>query len=230
MIALLCFLTTAFAADAGEVRLGIEAGIVKDLPDATSGDSTRFGVGPTLAVPLLVHVAPNARLRAAVSAQMATGSDRVFWSVPVDGQTVELYDDDHWAMAAVGSGTLGMEVLLPLNTDIEVAFGGDVGVSWVGTYHSFSGNTRQLIDPDQNDLDDPNNVDPYTSQVAWRTGVDASVAVPVSERLHLTLRTGYSVAFVNTRPLQKSPAALDAQRAAYGWNPLSVTVGITRRW
>ena len=230
MLLFAAMLVPALAAEPGEVRLGVEVGVQSDLSDKTSAEYAEFGLGPVLAIPLSVAITPYARLRTQLRAELGTGTDRVTWTVPVAGEDTPVYADGHWAMAGVGSGSVGLEVLLPLDSPVEVAFGVETGVAWVGTYHSFSGRTAVLLDPGLNDLDDPDNVDPYTSQVVWRNAVDASVAIPVGERLHLSLRTGYAVAYVDSRPLQKSPAALDAQRAAYGWNPLSVTLGLSRRW
>lgn len=230
MFTVLLLIATALANEPGDVRLGVEFGIQADQGDRVSGDYAQFGAGPVLAVPFTVALTPGTRLRTVLRAETATGTDRVTWNAPVNGSSTALYADGHWAMAAVGSGSVGLEVLLPIRSSVEVSFGLDTGIGWVGTYHSFSDQTRPLLDEDLNDLEDPNNVDPYTSQVVWRNSVDAAVAIPVGERLHLTLRAGYAVAFVDMRPLQKAPEALDAQRAAYGWNPLSATLGLSRRW
>jgi hypothetical protein len=230
VITVLLLVASALAAEPGEVRLGFEVGVQEDQADRASGDYADFGVGPLLVVPLTIALTPGTRLRSMLRAEVGTGTDRVTWDAPVNGSSTALYADGHWAMAAVGSASLGLEVLLPIRSSVEVSFGLDTGIGWVGTYHSFSDRTRVLLDQTLNDLEDPNNVDPYTSQVVWRNSVDAAVAIPAGERLHLTLRAGYAVAFVDMRPLQKAPEALDAQRAAYGWNPLSATLGISRSW
>jgi len=218
----------ALAASPDAVRVGVEIGASWDLPGSQSTQAAVFSPGPTIAIPLRVALTDQTRLRLAVRGDTATGRDRVTWASPAPGPTVTLYDDDHFAMPVLGTALVGLEVVLPLDTPLEVTLGVDTGVAWVGTFHSLGGATRPLLDPAQNDLQDPNNIDPYTTQLAWMNGVDVGLAVPFGDGLHLTVRTGYSGAFLNARTLQKTPAALDAQRAAYGFNPVRLAVGVER--
>jgi hypothetical protein len=223
------WMAAALAAEPGEVRAGVDLGAILDLPDRASGEHTRFGPGPSIAVPVRIALSERARLRFQLRGEMASGRDRLLWTERVAGEDLLLYDDDHLAIPVVVAGTVGAEIAVPLGTGgVELALGAETGGAWVSTFHSLGGPTQPLLDPEQNELDDPGNIDPYTRQLAWVSGLDATVAVPFGEGLHLTLRTGYSGAFLNARPLRKTPAALDAHRAAYGWNPLRIAVGLER--
>ena len=71
---------------------------------------------------------------------------------------------------AVGLGlTAGFDVVVPGDLPVSPYVGAVCG-AWIANYHSLGGDTQVLLDPSQNDLDDPGNVDPYTTQVTWLTG------------------------------------------------------------
>lgn len=211
---------------ATDMSIGVQLGGVLDFTDRASAEHTQFGFGPALALTYRLRFSEYARARFGVQSHLATGSDRVSWEVEVDGEPVRLHDDEHFAMV-VGLGvTAGFDVMVPKDMVVTPYFGGDVGVSWFGTYHSLGGNTQVLLDPGQNELDNPNNVDPYTSQFAWVTEFHVGLEKGFGDRVLVHLETGYQMAFLDAQPLKKASEGYDAQREAYGWNALRLGLGV----
>lgn len=223
MMGLWLLAASAFGAD---LTAGVVVGVSSDLPDIVSAEYARFGPGLMLQVPLFVEIAPAARLRAALRADLAPGSDRVVWTQTIDGEAVRFYDDDHWAMLGSMALTVGGDFTGPADWPVRPYFGVDGGAARVTTWHSLGGNTQILLDPAQNDLSDPRNIDPYTAQFTWLADVHAGASRDVSDRVALWLEAGYSLAFLDARPLRKTPPELDATRSAYGWNAIRVGLGV----
>ena len=223
-LAALLFGTAARAAD---TSVGVELGLAMDLGDRVSGEYAQFGPGPALRIPVYVALGEAARVRVIGSATLGFGSDRVTWGQYIDGDEVRFYSDEHWAMAAVGALTAGMDATAPWDKALTPYAGVDLGVAWVGTYHSFGEETQLLLDPEQNDLASGSNVDPYTTQATFLTDLHAGVSYDLSDKLALHAETGYSVAFLKAEELRKSPAELSARREAYGWNPVRLGVGLS---
>ena len=214
----------ASSARAEEVRVGVAATLATDLPDPVSGEYARFGPGPGVQVPVWVELAPWALLRATVRGDLGVGSDRVSWKREIDGEPVRFYDDEQFAMFVAGGLTLGPEVVFPMNGAVTPYLGAEAGGAWVGTYHSFGGPTALLIALDQNDLQDAGNVDPYTSQLTVLTEVHIGLGLGTDDRYWAEL--GYSAAWLGASDLRKSPPALAARRAPWGWNAIRLGVGV----
>jgi hypothetical protein len=210
---------------AADMSMGVQLGGVADLADAVSKEHTQFGVGPSFGLMYRIKLANYARLRAGVHSHLATGNDRVTWEVEVEGENVRLYDQDHFSMAVGVAFTAGFDVMIPKDLPITPYFGVDVGGMWMGTYHSFSGDTQVLLDPSQNDLDDPKNVDPYTSQLAWLTEFHLGLEKTFGERVFMNFEVGYQMAYMSEQPLKKAPEVYDARREAYGWNAVRFALG-----
>lgn len=213
------------AALAAEVDLGVGAALALDMPDRTSKDYARFGPGPSLQIPVRVGLSDYARLRSTLRADFGFGSDRVTWGLEVDGVPLRMASDDHWAMLAAAGLTVGPEVVLPLSGSVRPYLGAEAGGAWVGTYHAFGPEAEILLDPEQNELDNPKNVDPYTTQLAFLTDLHLGATVG-TEGVGGWFELGYSAAFLGARPLNKAPESLDAQREAYGWNPIRLAAGV----
>jgi len=223
---LLALAPSALAAEAKEAGLGLGVAMSADLPDRVSKEYAKFGPGPSLQIPFRYQVAPLARLRATVRFDLGVGSDRVHWEQEVNGETLTLYSDDHWAMFVAGGLGVGADFVLPVDSPLLPYLGAEGGVAWVGNYHSFSGSSRVLLDPEQNDLEDPNNIDPWTGQVTLLTEVHVGGDFALSDALDLWVETGYSVAFLNARALRKTPEELEATRDPWGWNALRIGAGV----
>lgn len=229
--AVLSTLALSTPAAAFDTSVGLALGATLDLPDRVSGGYTRFNPGGGLAIPVRVRVGESAFLRAAVRLDAATGNDRVTWNGVAGDQTVRLSSRDHWTLLTAAALTVGGEVRAPTDWPVLPLGGASIGGTWVGTYHSFGVSeggvdTRPLLDPTQNDLEDPNNIDPWAGGLAILAEVHVGAAAPLSDSLELIVETGYGVAFLPEAELRKTPTALEARRSAFGWNPVRVQIGL----
>jgi hypothetical protein len=214
-------------ATAAEVAVGPAVGLSLDLPDAVSGDHTAFGAGVRLAAPLRVGLGPAAALRVVPSLDFAGGRDRVTWEQDLNGAPVRFVSDDHGAWLLAAALVLGPELRLPVD-GLDPFVGAGAGLAWVTNYHAFSGvAAQQLLDPAENDLGDPGNIDPYSARFAPVTELWLGVRPALSERVALVVETGYSVAFVGEGALKKTPEGSSAQREPYGWNALRFSAGVS---
>lgn len=213
-------------AETGDVSIGIGAAVGMDLPDPVSREYARFGPGAGLQVPVRWSVAPNANVRFNGRADFGgVGTDRVTWAQHIDGETVRFYAQDHWAMMLAGALTAGPELVFPVGSGLAPYLGAAAGVSWVGTYHALGEESLVMFDPAQNDLGDPKNVDPYTSQAAFIT--DLTLGAMTRGTTSFWFEAGYSNAWVGARTLQKTIPELDARREAYGWNAARLGLGLS---
>lgn len=224
LIALLLAIPLEASAGAGDVSLGFGAALAMDLPDPASAEHTRFGPGPSIQIPLRIGLTSHANLRINGRADLGIGRDRVSWAHWIDGESVRFYNDGHFAMLLAAGLTAGPEVVFPIEGAMKPYLGAGVGAAWVGTYHSLDGPARNLLDPMQNDLEDPRNIDPYTSQLALLT--DVTLGAMTSGKTSLWVELGYSNAWVGGRALTKTIAEMDARREAYGWNAARAAVGV----
>ncbi len=219
----LVFLLLVGAADAADPTVGVGLGLVVDLPDAASANHTRFAPGPSLSIPVTLPLTSLVAMRISPRGEVAFGRDRVSWTQSIGGRQYTLVDDDHFSMTARAGVTLGPEVVLA-ETAISPSLFATIGPSWVGTYHAFEGPTAGLLAPAENDLSDPGNVDPFTSQAALTT--EAGLGLRGQGSVGWWAEVGYGSTWVGERALRKSVKSLEAHRAAYGWNPLRLGVGV----
>lgn len=215
------------SASAAEVDVGIGLGVGVDVVDPASGSHTRFGPSPTLVVPVRVALSDRVFARGSAVAEVASGTDRYTWTVGVAGEDVRIATDGHFAFAAVGGATVGPDIVLlqPRTGGAPTLYAGvGLGGAWVGTFHSFSQETVQLMDQDANDLDNPNNIDPYSSQAVWLTDVRAGLGWGDALRTYVELSIGG--AWVGEAKLRKTYAEYDVRRSPYGWTPIRLVGGI----
>ncbi|MFZ5482531.1 MAG: hypothetical protein ACOZNI_37560 [Myxococcota bacterium] len=207
-------------------RVGVAAALTRDLPDASlASEGARFGFGGGIVVPVRYELAPGASLRATLEATGAQGTDRVEWTARSSGERVLYYSDAHWAM--YGATTLALGPELSLRGRVAPYLGASAGGALVATWHSFWGDSAVLLDPDQNDLDDPGNVDPWTLQGVPAAGAHVGVRIGAEDRVALEVEAGYTMAFLPAAPLRKSTPALDASRSAYALDVMRLGLGIS---
>lgn len=216
---------------ATEGSVGVQLGATLDLPDRVSGGYTRFGPGGGLAVPVRFRIGEHAYLRAALRLDAATGNDRVTWDQTAGDRIVRMSSRDHFTLLTAAALTVGGEVRAPVDWPALPFLGASVGGTWVGTWHSFgisdSGvDTTPLLDPAQNDLSNPNNIDPWAGGFAVLAELHAGAAIPVGSSMELLFEAGYGVAFLPEAELRKAPPALQARRSAFGWNPIRIQAGL----
>jgi hypothetical protein len=225
----LLLMSVAFgSASAAELDVGVGVGAGMDLVDPASGTHTRFGPGPVIAVPVRFELSPRVHARANAVFEIGVGTDRYTWSVGVAGEDVRLATDGHFALASVGGATVGTDVVLldgsASQRGLSMYAGVGLGGAWVGTFHSFDQDSVELMDQEKNDLNDPNNLDPYSSQGVWLTEVRAGVEWGETPRAYLELSFGG--AWVAEASLRKTYDAYDVKRSAYGWTPVRLVGGV----
>jgi hypothetical protein len=225
-LGLSCVASNAATAGA-DVWLGAGVGVSEDLVDGASGEHTRLGVGPSLFVPLRVGLTPWMRLRLDLRLEVGFGVDQLTWNEEIDGVQVRRTDaDTHRAFVGALGGELGVEARIPTGAKVEPYVGAGVGVVGVGAYHALSEDTAVLLDPDQNRLGEPGNLDPYTVQASVSYSLAAGAAWRARDAVDLWVEIGYGGAFLPSQSLRKAPVELDARREAFAWNPFRVAVGV----
>lgn len=211
----------AASAWAADLSLGVLGTVGSDLADATFADRTaHYPFGGGLLVPLRWSPRPGAALRVSLDLEALGGHDTVVWDTP----SATYASTDHWSMAGVALLDVGGELEFVPSAVVTPYLGAGLAAGLVANFHSFGGDTEELLDPTQNDLDNPSNVDPYT--VAGVPGATAWFGLRVGRSVALDLEAGYTVAFVPAEALQKSPEQLGAQRSAYALDVLRIGVGI----
>ncbi|MBT3223999.1 MAG: hypothetical protein HN348_33440 [Proteobacteria bacterium] len=223
-------LAAPITAWSGNFSLGVLGAVSGDLPDPVSKEYANFGPGPSLQIPLRYSLSEMISIRQTTRLDLALGHDRVSWLEQVDGEEYRFYDDEHRAFLVAAAFTIGPEVFIPVKGVFSPYLGIEGGVAWVGTYHALGGeyeNTQILLDPDSNELGNPRNIDPYTTQGAFLTDFHLGGRVQLNEKLALFVEAGYSMAFLVARSLKKAPAELDARREAYGWNAMRGGFGVS---
>jgi hypothetical protein len=211
------------AAFAGS-SLGLGASVGYDLPGPAS-DGGAFGVAPGVSVPLTVASGERVRWRLGLRGEFGIGSDRVSWNEVVDGTSTRVTDTGHFALLATSALTVGPELALPSVGAVTPVFGVAAGPALAATFHAFDPEADFLLDPAQNALSNPDNVDPYTLQAALCT------------ELHLGLRGGGTVGWwvdaglgatwLGAAPLRKAIPEVDAQRDALRWDPVRLAGGVS---
>ena len=217
-------------AHAGKAWMGIGAGVVADMGDRASGESVDFGVGPQLVVPIRIDTTDWLRVRIDLGLEGGWGLDQLTWSRDIMGEATRFTDDgQHLAIIGVLALDAGIEADIPLRGIARPYLGATLGVGGVGAYHAMRGETAILLDPEQNDIGNPRNIDPHTVQAVLRTGVSLGLRIRASDKVAVYAETGYSAALVGQKALKKARPELDAQREAFAWNPLRGSLGVVFR-
>lgn len=217
----------AAASGGGGWRLGALLGVGWDVPDAALPEGATFDPGPALTLPVRRALSPGADVRATVDLWGATGRDTVAWTERVGGESLRFVSDAHWTLATVARLGVGPEIVLLPARRVGPYVAADAGVAVVGSWHSFGGDTQALLDPAANDLDDPQNVDPYTIQAVPTAGALVGIRVGSPGKLAWEIELGYTVAFLPSAPLRKTPPALEASRSAYALDVMRLGLGVS---
>jgi len=211
----------AAIAIAASVELGATAGVAADFADEPpAGDGhARFGPAGTLRTRLEV-VFGAAALRVQVAGLTGPGRDTVYWWE--DGWRSST---DHWTWlggVTIGAGPM---VRIPLSQSVQVGGGATAGLMGIGAFHDFGGETQYLLDPAQNDLDDPGNVDPYTFQAV--PSAEMVAALRLGRGLAAELELGYTLALVPAADLSGTPPESSARRTAFALGAVFIAFGVS---
>ncbi len=193
-----------------------------DLPGPDAG---AFGIAPALYVPVVAGLTPAAGLRFTVRLEGGPGTDQVSWAESVDGTAARIVSASEFALVLTAIATVGPDIQIPVSGSVAPYFGAEVGGGVAAVYHSLGGPTAFLIDPQQNDLDDPGNIDPYTLSPVLASDLHFGTR-STGDGLGWWAEVGYGSAWLGSAPLRKSLPIADARRQAIGWNPVRVGVGV----
>ena len=210
-------------AQASSFEFGGGFDVSTDLGDpGMEQGAAKMGVGPSIRAPFRWAPHPKVSLRSDAFFSMMGGQDRVEWS-QYNGE-ISYHSEDHWTLLTQFGLSVGPEVAPWSAADVSPYLGANIGVAWVRHWHSFDGASAVLLDPNENNLDRGNNIDPFTDQLAPMTGIQAGLRFTDVLPFAFEAELGYNVAFMRRAPLKKARPALDANRAAYGFNPLRIGI------
>lgn len=227
-------------ARAAELEVGVGLGGGLDLGDraSTAGDvrTTSFG-GGSLAVPIGLRFG-GARLRFEPRFDMGAGADRVSWAYVASGEPVRQYADGDWggaptahgAMLAVAALQIGADFDFPIEGNFKPYFGASAGPAMAWTFHTWRDESavgELLKIRGEEGLYGANKSDATTSQLSFQSELHLGGRVGPTDGMAVWFETGYSTAFIDARPLSKTPEGLDARREAFGWNPVRLAVGVS---
>ncbi|HMV70229.1 MAG TPA: hypothetical protein PKA64_25535, partial [Myxococcota bacterium] len=160
----------------------------------------------------------------------ASGVDQLTWSGSIDGIPLRFEDaEGHLAILGGLGAEAGLEAQVPLRGPVRPYAYGELGLLGVGMFHAMRDETAVLLDPTQNDLGNPRNIDPYTLQAVFDAGLGGGVRVSAGERVEIRVELGYGSAFVGPRALRKTAPEQEARREAFAFNPLRAVVGLSWR-
>jgi hypothetical protein len=215
------FLLSGAAQAATELGFGLQTGV--DLSDAVFDDErAEFGLGGGFRIPWRRALADGVWVRTTLAGHLASGTDRVEWK----DQGKLWFSDDHRAFVTALDLMVGPELGGQISDDVAWRAGADVGVSRLNTWHSFGADAVVLLDPEQNNLYNSRNIDPYTGQWGAVAGIHSAGLFSVKPGVAIELEAGYRVSFVKEAPLRKTPEELDAIRVAFGLNLVQIGVGM----
>lgn len=211
----------AAIAFAASVELGATAGVAGALADDPPEGDGRASLGPagTLRTRLEVGFGAAA-LRFQVASFTGPGRDTVYWWE--EGWQASA---DHWTWlggVTVGAGPM---VRVPLSRSVQLGAGATGGIMGIGAFHDFGGRTQYLLDPKQNDLDDPDNLDPYTIQAV--PSAELVTSLRVGRRLAAELELGYTLALVPAADLSGTPPESSARRTAFTLGAVFIALGVS---
>jgi hypothetical protein len=195
-----------------------------DLPGPDGGE---FGIAPGLYVPVVVGLSPQAGLRITARFEGGPGTDEVSWAESVNGTPSRIVTGSDFALVLSAIATIGPDLEIPTGGPVAPYFGAEIGGGVAGVYHSLGGPTAFLIDPAQNDLEDPGNIDPYTVSPVLASDLHFGARSTSDEGLGWWAELGYDSTWIGAAPLKKSLPVADARREGIGWNPIRIGVGIS---
>ncbi len=217
MILLTALVAPALAA-AGDVRLGVLVEGSADLESPHEGTSA--GIGPGLAVPLQIRIAPGTDLRLNVGAFGLVGHDRVEWTE----ETVHWYSDTHRAVYGGAQATAGVAFELAPQHLLDPYVGVDAGGALIAGWHTFSGGTASLRDGGASTQRD-------TLQVVPAIGGDVGVRLMTGSRpccgVAVEVEAGYTVSLLPEAPLGEVPTAFGASRTAFALDRARMGFGVS---
>jgi len=217
------FVSSSAAADRG-LSIGFLPGAVVDLGTDHEDLYAEWNPGFAYTVPIWLEMHPNVALRFEVSGVLSTGSDRLYWTESHDSTDVAYYQDVESAYLVTTEAYAGPEVRLARReAGLVPTIGASAGVRHIQTHHDIESDAAAHIREWNRDNDA--DVRPYTLQLAPAVQVGFGLTWLSRQRLAVRAEMGYTVSFVEARPLVQAESSAVANRAAYGLRLLRLGVG-----
>ncbi len=210
---------------------GVGAAFVQDLPDA--GGEARVGPGVSLQLPARIDLTSHASIRIGGRLDYAGGGvdtgdesckglDRISWHLTAEGGApVRAGEFANCGWLAAAGLTAGPEVYLPVEGPVRPYLAGGLGLALVANFHDID--RPELMGP-ENDLTNPNNLDPWSLVPAFLT--DVAVGAMIGQKTAFWVEGGYSSAWVGGADLERAEDTLDVRREPYGWNAVRLAAGV----
>jgi hypothetical protein len=210
----------AASAWAASWELGVGVGAGGDLPGEVSGVQAQSAALPQVGFRLWTDASfATAAMRFTLTGEAAKGHDTLTWW---EGEWTS--SDDHPAWCVDTGLFAGPSVRLPEGRTVQFIAVAQAGFEGVGFFHDLGGATAGLLDADQQDLDDPDSLDPYTLQAV--PAFNAELGVRAGRRVAVEVGLGYTSAWLAAAALQRSPPNTGARRSAVLLNALRLSVGL----
>ena len=217
------FVSSSVAADRG-VSVGFLPGAVVDLGTDHEDLHANWNPGFAYTVPIWVEMHPSVALRLEVSGVLCTGTDRLYWTESHENTEVDYFQDVNSAYLVTTDAYAGPELRLTRrDVGLVPSFGASAGFRHIQTHHDIESDAAAHIREWNRDNDA--DVRPYTLQLAPAVQVGLGLTWLSKQRLAVRTEMGYTVSFVEARPLVQAESSAVANRAAYGLRLLRLGVG-----
>jgi len=217
------FSSPAVAADRA-LSVGFVPGVAVDLGSQHEDLYAEWEPGFTYSVPFWLEMHPNLALRFELSGVISSGSDRLYWTETHENTEVTYFQDIDTAYLVTTDAYVGPEVRFSDRTvGLVPSIQASAGVRHVQTHHDIASDAAAHIREwnHENDAD----VRPYTLQLAPAARIGLGFSWLSKQPFAVRAEMGYTVSFVEARPLVKAESSAVASRAAYGLRALSLGVG-----
>jgi len=222
------FVSSSAAADRG-LSIGFLPGAAVDLGTNHDDLYADWNPGFAYSVPVWLEMHPSVALRFEVSGVLSTGTDRLYWTETHENTNVAYYQDVESAYLVTTEAYVGPEVRLARReAGLVPSIGASAGFRHIQTHHDIESDAAAHIR--QWNRDNDADVRPYTLQLAPAVQVGLGFTWLSKQRLAVRAEMGYTVSFVEARPLVQAESSAVASRAAYGLRLLRLGAGVSMRF
>lgn len=207
-------------ARAATVAVGASAGLGGDLANPPPQGDGRSSLGPAGVLRAHLDVGwGEAAVRLQGAGLAGPARDTLYWWD--DGWQ---RSDEHWAWLGTVALGVGPALNFAPRPGLAIGVAATAGAMGVGAFHDLGGPTAYLLDPSQNDLDNPDNLDPYTLQAV--PSAELVAALRLGKGLAAEVELGYTLALVPAADLSGVPPESSARRTAFALGAVFVAVGV----
>jgi len=212
---------------------GGSSGLSPDSFEAyDSNEGTSFGWGTGFTLPITVDLFRGLGMRTALSMSYSGDPfDKAETQIAyVDQETGGGYERKYRTLNAFfGNVSLLFDVHYGfplLFGTVKPYLGAGPGLFLNYVFSDLTQEEFEMLDNEYNDTNDPNNIDPYSVNLATGFNGYLGVNFKVSGTMHLNFEIGYDVAQMSEAPLLKSTDGYDVRRGAYLYSVFRLSSGL----